>query len=128
MQLAAQARLAAPEQLRLLHFPRRARQRRVEAVGHQRQVAQRVLEAVALFGEGLFALRVLLHGFRQRPVLVPLLRQDVFDGQRGRLGVRRAFLVAERGVEGFQHGAYAVQRASGAVGANLFATMLRKGE
>ena len=48
MQLSAQARLAAPEQLRLLHLLRRAGQRRVEAGGEQRQVPQGVLEAVAL--------------------------------------------------------------------------------
>jgi hypothetical protein len=34
-------------------------------------------------------------------VLIPLLRQDVFDGQRGRL-LALAFGVAEGDVEGFQ--------------------------
>nr|WP_244517214.1 hypothetical protein [Pseudomonas linyingensis] len=57
-----------------------------------------MLEALALFGEGLPALRALLLGFRQRPVLVPLLQQDVLDGQRGRLLACLAFGVAE----GFQ--------------------------
>lgn len=59
MQLAAQPRLAALEQLRLLHIPRRAGQRRVQTAGDQRQVAQGVLEAVALFGESLFAFQFL---------------------------------------------------------------------